>query len=100
MPDEHIPHLPRYAVTGDAWDTLDHEIVRALRPPAVAARLNPLEDAAVLEYQRSRVASLVDDEIRRHQDDTPEMTAELRASLDKHGSVADAYARRNEDQTP
>ena len=28
---KEIPHLPRYAITGDAWDTLNHEIMRALR---------------------------------------------------------------------
>lgn len=50
-----IPHLPRYAVTGDAWDTLEHEITRVCRSPETAARLNPLEDAAVLEYQRRRL---------------------------------------------
>ena len=56
MKTTDIPHLPRYAVTGDAWDTLQHEITRLCRDPAVAARLDPLEDAAVLEYQRRRVA--------------------------------------------
>lgn len=90
MKTTDIPHLPRYAVTGDAWDTLQHEITRMLRPPAVAARLNPLEDAAVLEFQRSRIA----EEVAALEDRGPEMTPELRASLDRHGSVAE-WCERN-----
>ena len=90
MSIERNPHLPRYAVTGQASDVLDHEIVRAMRSPAVAARLDPLEHAAVLEYQRSRIA----EGLTWRPDESPEMTPELRASLDERGSVAAACARR------
>lgn len=95
MPDK-IPHLPSHVVTGDAWDTLQHEITRLCRPSAVAARINPLEDAATLEYQRSRIAEHVARQTER--DHGPEMTPELRASLDKHGSVAE-WHEKNADQS-
>ena len=91
MTTTSIPHLPRYAVTGDAWDVLNHEIARICRSPDLAARINPLEDAAVLEYQRSQIAEKVAAmEVRGDG-----MTPELRASLDKYGSVAENYARLN-----
>jgi len=91
MPDDTIPNLPRYVVTGDAGDTLDHHIVRACRPAAVAARLNPLEDAAIAKYQRSKIAEHVARQTGRAHG--PEMTPELRASLDEHGSVAEWHEK-------
>lgn len=99
MPNRYvIQHLPRYAITGDAWDTLQHEITRLCRSPAVAARLNPLEDAAVLEYQRSRIAECVAEELAERDDGSPEMTPDLRGSLDRHGSVAE-WCERNKGRT-